>query len=329
MNLKENSTPNNWVSYRPEIKVLDCTIRDGGLMNDSHFSDEVVKGVYDACVAAGIDYMEIGYKNSDKIFTKDKYGCWRHSHEKDIRRVIGDNETDLKISAMADAEKSDYKKDILPKDQSPIDLIRVACYIHQIPLALDMIKDAQDKGYETTLNIMAASTISEQELDSALALAAKSGTLAIYLVDSFGRFYSEEIQYFIRKYLTFTKPEGMEVGIHAHNNLQLAYSNTIEAIVQGANFIDATMAGLGRGAGNCQMELLLGFLHNPKYKLRPVLECVQQYIEPMREELGWGFNVPYMLTGLYNRHPRSAIEYNSGPNKNDFVKFYDQVIEGL
>jgi len=329
MNLKENTAPNNWVSYRPEIKVLDCTIRDGGLMNNSKFSDEVVKGVYDACVASGIDYMEIGYKNSDKIFTTDKYGCWRHCHEADIRRVIGNNDTDLKISVMADAEKCNYKTDILPADQSPIDMIRVACYIHQIPLALDMIKDAHDKGYETTLNIMAASTLAELELDSALALAAKSGTKAIYLVDSFGRFYGEEIQYFIRKYLSFAKPEGVEVGIHAHNNLQLAYSNTIESIVQGANFIDATMAGLGRGAGNCQMELLLGFLHNPKYRLRPVLKCVQEHIEPMREKLGWGFNVPYMLTGLYNRHPRSAIEYNATEHKNDIVKFYDEVIEGL
>jgi len=329
MNLKENSTPNNWVSYRPEIKVLDCTIRDGGLMNDSNFSDVIVKAVYDACVAAGIDYMEIGYKNSDKIFTKNKYGCWRHCHEEDLRRVIGENDSDLKISVMADAEKSDYKTDILPADQSPIDMIRVACYIHQIPLALDMVKDAHDKGYETCVNIMAASTLGEVELDTALNLVSKSGTKAIYLVDSFGRFYSEEIQYYIRKYLSFSKPEGMEVGIHAHNNLQLGYSNTIEAIVQGANFIDGTMAGLGRGAGNCPMELLLGFLHNPKYKLRPVLQSVQDYIEPMREELGWGFSIPYMLTGLYNRHPRSAIEHNNSEDKNDFVKFYDQVIEGL
>ncbi len=298
-------------------------------MNDSQFPDTIVKGVYDACVASGIDYMEIGYKNSDKIFSADKYGCWRHCHEKDVRRVIGDNDSDLKISVMADAEKCNYKTDILPADQSPIDMIRVACYIHQIPLALDMVKDAHDKGYETCLNIMAASTLAELELDSALNLVAKCGSKAIYLVDSFGRFYSEEIQYYIRKYLSFVKPEGMEVGIHAHNNLQLGYSNTIEAIVQGANFIDGTMAGLGRGAGNCQMELLLGFLHNPKYNIRPVLECVQNHIEPMREKLGWGFSIPYMLTGLYNRHPRSAIEHSASDNKDDIVSFYDQIVEGL
>jgi 4-hydroxy 2-oxovalerate aldolase len=329
MNLSENSLPSNWVSFRPEIKVLDCTIRDGGLMNSSKFPDTIVKGVYDACVAAGVDYMEIGYKNSDKIFSKEKYGCWRHCKEADVRRIVGDNETDLKISVMADAEKCDYRTDILPKDQSPIDMIRVACYLHQIPLALDMIKDAQDKGYETCLNIMAASTLPEVELDAALALVAGCGAKAIYLVDSFGRFYSEEIQYFVRKYMSYAKPKGMEVGIHAHNNLQLGYSNTIEAIVQGANFIDATMAGLGRGAGNCQMELLLGFLHNPKYKLRPVIECVTKHIEPLRASLGWGFSIPYMLTGLYNRHPRSAIEFSEGSEKENFLKFYDQIMEDL
>lgn len=329
MQLSDKSPPINWVSYRPEIKVLDCTIRDGGLMNDSRFADDVVAGVYQACTAAGVDYMEIGYKNSRKIFAPDQYGVWRHCREDDIRRIVGENDSDLKISVMADAEKSDYKTDIIPRDQSPIDMIRVACYIHQIPLALDMVKHSQDHGYETCLNIMAASTVSEYELDAGLEMIASSGVRAIYLVDSFGRFYSEEIQYLIRKYLTFAKPHGVEVGIHAHNNLQLAYSNTIEAIIQGANFIDATMAGLGRGAGNCQMELLLGFLHNPKYKLRPVLECIQKHIEPLRGELGWGFDIPYMITGLYNRHPRSAIKFNTSEDKGDYVKFYDHIVADL
>ena len=67
-----------WITYRPELKVLDCTIRDGGLVTDSHFEDSVVRGVYDACVAAGVDYMEVGYRNSPRQFPTDKYGCWRH-----------------------------------------------------------------------------------------------------------------------------------------------------------------------------------------------------------------------------------------------------------
>jgi len=323
---EKNSFAGRWVSYREELKVLDCTIRDGGLMNESKFDDATVAGVYRACVEGGVDYMEVGYKASKKLFARDRYGAWRFCDESDLRRVIGDNQTPLKISVMADAEKTDYHTDILPKEKSVIDMVRVAAYIHQVPTALDMVKDAHDKGYETCVNIMSVSNVLERELDSALELLATSEAKAIYLVDSFGALYSEQIDYLIRKYLKYAKAAGKEVGVHMHNNLQLGFANTIEGIVKGANFIDATMAGLGRGAGNCPMELLIGFLHNPKYDLRPILDCVQNDIEPLRAALGWGFSVPYMLTGFMNRHPNSAIKWNAGEEKDDIVKFYDKMI---
>lgn len=333
MSAKTKEKPQNsagrWIGYRKEIKVLDCTIRDGGLMNNSNFEDKTVRAVYDACTAAGVDYMEIGYKNSKKIFAPDKYGAWRSCDEDDVRRIVGDNKSDLKLCAMADAEKSDYKTDILPKEKSPLDMIRVATYIHQLPLAIDMIKDATDKGYETTVNIMAVSTVREQELDEALEMLSQSPVGTIYLVDSFGSLYTEQIGYMARKYLKYARAAGKEVGIHAHNNMQLAFANTIEAITKGINMLDATMAGLGRGAGNCPLELLIGFLHNPKYMLRPVLECIQNDIEPLREKLGWGFDYSYMLTGLLNRHPRSAMAHQDSENKKDILYFYDQTMREI
>ena len=116
---------------------MDCTIRDGGLMNNHLFDDEVVKGVYTACVEGGIDYMEIGYINSKRIFSPSENGAWKFCSEDDIRRIVSENDTSLKLSVMADAEKCDYHTDILPCDQSVLGMIRVASYIHQIPLALD------------------------------------------------------------------------------------------------------------------------------------------------------------------------------------------------
>jgi 4-hydroxy 2-oxovalerate aldolase len=323
---KDNSA-SRWVSYRPQIRVLDCTIRDGGLMNNHHFDDQAVKAVYRACVEAGIDYMELGYKASRKGIKAGEHGVWKYCMEEDIRRVVGDNDTDLKLSLMADAERCDYREDIPPKDQSVIDMIRVATYINQIPTALEMVKDAHDKGYETTVNLMAVTAVPERELSEGLELLASSEALAIYVVDSFGALYSEQIHYLVRKYLGYCKASGKEVGIHAHNNLQLAYANTIEAIIEGANLLDATMAGLGRGAGNCPMELLIGFLHNPKYNLRPILDCVQNHVEPMREKLRWGFDLPYMLTGLLNQHPRAAIKFKAAEGKQDVIQFYDTIIE--
>jgi len=327
--VKDNAA-SRWLSFRPEIKVVDCTIRDGGLMNNHHFEDAIVKVVYDTCIAAGVDYMEIGYKSSRKGIKVGEHGDWKYCTEESIRRIVGDNPTQLKLCVMADAERSDYHEDILPKKDSVLDMIRVATYIHQIPTALDMVKDAHDKGYETTLNLMAASTIPDGELQVGLEMMAKSEAKAIYVVDSFGAFYSEQIRALVKKYLGYCKASGKEVGMHMHNNMHLAFANTIEGIIEGANFIDATMAGLGRGAGNCQMELLLAFLHNPQYKLRPVLDCVQNHIEPLRAKLLWGYDLPYLLTGMLNQHPRTAIKFKEAEltgEKGDILKFHDTVTD--
>ncbi len=122
---------------------------------------------------------------------------------------------------------------------------------------------------------------------------------------------------------------GKEIGIHAHNNQQLAFANTIEAIILGSNRVDATMAGLGRGAGNCPMELLLGFLRNPKFRLRPVVQLLQDHIFPLRETVEWGPSVPYNITGQMNLHPRAAIEFREGDDPDNFVAFYDKIFSDI
>jgi 4-hydroxy 2-oxovalerate aldolase len=177
---------------------------------------------------------------------------------------------------------------------------------------------------------MAASTIPDGELTEGLEMLAQSEARAIYVVDSFGAFYSEQIRALVQKYLGHCRASGKAVGVHMHNNMQLAFANTIEGLIEGANFLDATMAGLGRGAGNCQMELLLAFLHNPKYELRPVLDCVQNHIEPLRAKLLWGYDLPYLLTGMLNQHPRTAIKFKEAElkgDKGDILKFYDSVMD--
>ena len=318
-----------WITYRPELKVLDCTIRDGGLVNNHQFTDEFVRAVYDTCVAAGIDAMEIGYKNSPRLFPKEEFGPWRHCDEDDLNRLVGGHDADktgLRLAAMADAGKSDWTEQIVPCDQSVLDVIRVAFYANQVSEAVEMIHHAHELGYETTANLMAVSNISETEIDTVLEAIAPTPAGTMVIVDSFGYLYREQIDKLYRKYSQAMEGTGKDIGIHAHNNLQLAFANTIEAIILGANRADGTMAGLGRGAGNCPMELLLGFLRNPKFKLRPVMRLLQDHIEPLREHLKWGPLVPYNLTGQMNRHPRAAIQFLASDESKEYVKFFDQIV---
>jgi 4-hydroxy 2-oxovalerate aldolase len=318
-----------WITYRPELKVLDATVRDGGLVNDHMFDDGIVKAVYDTCVAAGIDYMEIGYKADKKIFAPDKFGAWKFCDENELRRVVGDNDTDLKLAVMADAEKTDYKVDIPPKRESVIDVIRVATYAHQLPVAVDMIKDAHDKGYEATCNVMAISIVQDDEITQALEVLRDTPATTVVVVDSFGSLYGEQIARLVKRYREALEGTGKEVGIHAHNNQQLAFANTIEAIVNGANRVDATIAGMGRGAGNCPMELLIGFLRNPNYHIRPVLQILQDYFVDLQQKLEWGALVPYNITGQLNQHPRVAMAQLSSDERDSYVEFYDKCVADL
>jgi len=318
-----------WVTFRPEIKVLDATIRDGGLVNDHAFDEKFVRAVYETCASAGVDYMEIGYKASNRVFSRDKFGAWKFCAEDDLRRVVGDLPS-VKVAVMADAGgKCDYRTDILPKEKSVVDLVRVACYIHQIPDAVDMIKDAHDKGYETTCNIMAISTCTETEIDQALEEIAKTPCSTVVVVDSFGSMYGEQVASHVERYKKALAGTGKEIGIHAHNNQEMAFSNTIEAIIHGVNRVDATMGGLGRGAGNCRMELLLGFLRNPKYNVRSVWKLIQDHIAPLQKTVQWGPLPPYVITGQLNQHPRAAIAWLSGEKPDSCADFYEKVLSDI
>jgi len=312
--------------YRPQIKVLDCTIRDGGLANDSHFPLQTVRAVYKACCDAGIDYVELGYRNSKEMFDPEEFGPWRFCDEKDLRAATdGIENPATKISVMMDAHKSN-PDDIIPCEESVVDTIRVATYVKDIDKAIWIENAAHDRGYETTINVMAISIESDWELDPALEQVEKeTSVVACYVVDSFGALYSEQVDYLVEKYQRIMPTR--EVGIHMHNSQQLAFANTIEGIIKGANYLDGTIYGLGRASGNCPLELLLGFLKNPKFDLRPILDCVAEVILPLQKGLDWGYMIPYMIAGILNQHPRGAMALLKSDARHDYRAFYDKMLE--
>ncbi len=315
------------LSVRQDIRVVDATIRDGGLCNNFRFDDKFIKDLYQANVKAGVDYMEFGYKASKEIFNEDDFGKWKFCNDSDIRKIVGDNKTGLKIAVMADVGRTDFQQDIIPKKDSPIDLIRIATYINTIPAAVEMIENCAKKGYETTINIMAVSKANTDDIKTALDILGQSPVNAFYIVDSYGALYPEQSRKLANLYCEYADKYGKSVGIHAHNNQQLAFANTIEAMTQGVSYLDATVDGMGRGAGNCALELLLGFLKNPKYKVAPILKIIEEHTEKLKAEgVKWGYDIPYMLTGQLNTHPRPAISYVKEDRK-DYSKFANELYD--
>lgn len=314
------------IAYRPEVKVVDATLRDGGLVNDFYFTDEFVKALYLANLRAGVDYMEFGYKASKEMFDENKFGKWKFSRDEDIRAIVGENATDLKIAVMADVGRCDYRTDILNRSDSPIDLIRVATYINTIPAAVDMIEDAAKKGYEVSCNIMAISNARESDIKAALEILGQTPVNVLYIVDSYGAIYPEQMARMADLFLNIAEKYGKKVGIHAHNNQQLAFANTIEAVGDGVDWLDATYASMGRGAGNCAMELLLGFLRNPKYNVYPAIQFIDTYMKKLKEEgVVWGYDLQYLMTGLLNQHPRAAIQFTK-EKRSDYTEFYREIV---
>lgn len=319
----------NLMTVRTDIKVLDATIRDGGLCNNFEFTDEFVTELYKTNVKSGVDYMEFGYRASKNLFDPSKFGKWKFCDEADIRKIVGENVSDMKISVMADVGRCDFREDFIPKSESVIDLVRVACYIHQIPAAVEMVEYFHNLGYETSCNIMAISQANTDQIDEALEMLGNSSVDIIYLVDSYGSLYPENAANLAKKYLEMGEKYGKAIGFHAHNNQNLAFANTIETMSYGVSYLDATASGMGRGAGNCAMELLLGFLKNPKYNLYSLLTFIEKYMLPLKKSgIVWGYDVQYLLTGQLNRHPREAMAFTA-EGRTDYCEFYKTLLDNF
>ncbi|MEO3943811.1 aldolase catalytic domain-containing protein [Gorillibacterium sp. CAU 1737] len=304
---------------RNTANILDCTIRDGGLVNNWAFSVEFVQALYRALSEAGVEYMEIGYKNSPKLLKGADAGPWRFLDEAFLREVIP-HKTATKLSALVDIGRVD-ENDILPREESLLDLIRVACYIRDVGKGLELVQTFHDKGYETSLNIMALSHVLEHELEEALTLIAKSPVDIVYVVDSYGSMDPRDIALMVNKFKELVPNK--KLGIHAHNNLQLAFANTLTGLDHGATFLDASVFGMGRAAGNCNTELLLSQLDNTRYELRPLIQVIEEHMIGIRQKWEWGYLIPYMISGVFDEHPRMAMALRASDNRDHYLEFYD------
>jgi 4-hydroxy 2-oxovalerate aldolase len=230
----------------------------------------------------------------------------------------------MKIATMVDIGRVQLA-DIPSVDDTAIDVIRIATYAHQMDQALELLDHCLEQGFETFMNVMAVSTLAPDDVDTFLSKLAGSGVHNVALVDSFGALYPYHVRYLVHKYMNYLG-ESIKVGVHFHNNQQQAFANSIAAIDEGVDFVDATLHGIGRAAGNCPLELLLFYLDNPKYNVRPILDLVEEFAS-MRDDLRWGYHLPYAIAGFFNIHPRSAMDRMARADRYQVREMYETLLK--
>lgn len=285
-------------------RVLDCTVRDGGFANGWAFSSDFVRDLYVALDEAGVDYMEVGFANARERWETREIQPWQSVTE-ELLQVIVPRKRRTRLAAMVDTWGLP-NGEILDRSASRLDLVRVAARADNLEQAAELVGRFHRAGYETSLNLLAVSTIPSRALDGILSRIADSPGDVVYVVDSYGALDPHEVARLVERFRRALP--GFAVGFHGHNNRQLALANSLVAVECGATLVDASLLGMGRGAGNCPLELLLGFFDSSYRTLVPLLNFVERHREAFAAPSRWAYSLPLMLTGILNRHPREATQ---------------------
>lgn len=285
-------------------KILDCTIRDGGHLNHWQFSEDCVRAAYYAAARAGADYFEMGYRFPEAVSGLGEFGYCRDAF---LSRLVTPCEQ-CKLTVMIDCGKSDHTL-FAPRSSAatPVRAVRVATYPASLPKAMEQAEALLEKGYEVFLNLMAYSELSPEDFSALARWKGKSALQAVYFADSFGSFLPEDIPLNMKR----LRDAGVtNIGFHPHNNMQMAFANTLAAMEAGATHIDASIFGMGRGTGNLPVEAILGYLEKKggKYNPVPYLDVAERYFLELYKKFYWGYSIPGFLSGLKGIHPYYASE---------------------
>jgi 4-hydroxy 2-oxovalerate aldolase len=290
--------------------VLDCTLRDGGFYTRWDFDRAMVHAYLRAMAAARVDIVELGYRS---VAGRGYAGAFRFTADDYVRRLAVPDT--LSLAVMIDAKEfvSDGRVDrellrqqFAPASASPITWVRVAAHAGEAPRALEQCDLLRDLGYRTTLNLMQVTTLA---VDDIARLAAESCRRAdaFYIADSVGALRPAQMQMLARALAA----GGVTWGVHCHDNLQLGLANTLVAVTAGARFVDATVLGMGRGAGNVRTEALLHCLVEDEggdYDPQPLVPLIAEHVEPLQRQHRWGTNMAYQLAAVHGIHPTYVQE---------------------
>jgi 4-hydroxy 2-oxovalerate aldolase len=290
-----------------KIRVLDCTLRDGGYINQWDFGYENIIQVVNSLNQAKIEIIEVGFLSNrvDKDVDKSKFTTIQ-----DLSSVV--SKCDGNALHVCMINYGEYNVEDLPTAKDfLIDGIRVAFHKKDLKSAVNFCKKVMDKGYKVFMQPMVAANYSDLEYLELIKYSNEIHPYAFYVVDSFGVMKENDVtKYF---YLAdYNLDKDIYIGFHSHNNLQLSYSNALSLLRVDTNrelIIDSSIFGMGRGAGNLNTELFIDYLNSmqkKEYKIYPLLEVIDYILKPIYHRKKWGYSLPHYLSAVNNCHPNYA-----------------------
>ena len=289
------------------VKLLDCTLRDGGYYNAWDFSEDLIADYLEAMKAAGVNVVELGFrflKNSGFkgacAFTTDEF---LESVAIPQGLTVGVMINGADLCTEAGVDKAIARLFRRPATETSAELVRMACHFHELPQAFKAAELLAALGYRMGINLMQIADRSEEEILDLASRAAASPVEVLYFADSMGSMKPDDVATVVR--LLRRRWNGA-LGIHTHDNIGLALANTLRAHEEGVEWLDATVTGMGRGPGNARTEELaieVAALRKETPSLVPLMTLIRNHFEPLKQQYGWGTNSYYYLAGKYGIHP--------------------------
>ncbi len=313
--------------------ILDCTLRDGGYYNNWNFPLDVTNEYLQAMNSCGVDIVELGLRS---MINKGFKGANAYTTEKYLQTLsIPDR---LKVAVMVNASElvnhtslEDALESLfeLNAADSLVDVVRIACHVHEFEEALPAASWLKERGFLVGFNLMQIAERSQDEVELLAERATDYPIDALYFADSMGSMNPSQT----REIITWLRKHWKgQMGIHTHDNLGLALQNTLEAIENGVTWLDSTVTGMGRGPGNARTEELaieIAEVNENKINLVPLLSLINRFFQPLKNECRWGSNPYYYLAGKYGIHPTYIQEMQSDSrySEEDIIAAIDKLKE--
>lgn len=317
-----------------KIQLLDCTLRDGGFVNDWQFGREAISSILRELELSGAEVIELGFLKNE-AYQPDRV---IFNSAEQIKQVIGQKKPGVLYAAMGELTTPLPLEAIEPYAPDGLDLIRMMLWktkrmpdgrvVDVLENGFEYCKGLTDKGYRLCIQPVRTSQYSDDEFSAMVRRFSELNPMAIYVVDSWGTQNPEDVLHYMR-IADQIMPEQIAMGFHGHNSMMQALS--IAQAVLEENFsrdiiIDASVYGIGRSAGNLHLELIAKYLnekYNKHYEILPILRIYENYIRAIRDKESWGYSVPYLLTATYNCNPAYAkylsVQKNLGVEAIEYV----------